>query len=99
MLKPTSSSLSLIGLKPTYLSLSLLSIYSHSLVCRGHIEPYSRFVILSFPCFLSPTDNMKVTKITNLSDYFLAIFKYIRINGAKNEPCMLRINEFDLKFF
>ena len=51
MLKPTSSSLSVIGLRPTYLSLSplssLLSIYTHTLACRGHIEP-SSFVLRLF---------------------------------------------------
>ena len=56
MLKPTS--LSLIGLRPTYLSLSLslLSLYIHTLACRGHIEPssFGFTVILFSRNFLSP---------------------------------------------
>ena len=56
LLKPTSSSLSLIGLRPTYLSLSLLSIYTHTLACWGHIEPssFGFTVILLSHNFLSP---------------------------------------------
>ena len=56
MLKPTSSSLSLVGLRPTYLSLSLLSLYIHTLACRGHIEPssFGFTVILLSRNFLSP---------------------------------------------
>ena len=42
------SSFSLIGLKPTYLSLSFLSIYSHSRACRGLVKPYFWFSSLSY---------------------------------------------------
>ena len=56
LLNPTSSSLSLIGLKPTYISLSLSSLYILTLLHVGVTSnPILVLVILSFPCFLSPT--------------------------------------------